>query len=71
MVLCSIAFVGFPHFFQTESRIGFLVGLVAEEKFEAFERLLYRATRGKLFLSQVRPIFLFDTFSQILINYTA
>ncbi|CAD7705284.1 unnamed protein product [Ostreobium quekettii] len=35
---------------QKVTKVGFLSGLVAKEKLENFERLLFRATRGNMFL---------------------
>jgi len=44
------------------SRLGFVAGLIQQEKLTSFERLLFRATRGNMFLKsasvgqvQVRP----------------
>jgi len=34
-------------------KLGFLTGLVPREKFMAFERIIFRATRGNVFLRQV------------------
>lgn len=34
-------------------KLGFVSGLVAREKSMAFERILFRATRGNVFLKQV------------------
>lgn len=34
-------------------KLGFVSGLVAREKSAAFERILFRATRGNVFLKQV------------------
>lgn len=34
-------------------KLGFVSGLVAREKSMAFERFLFRATRGNVFLKQV------------------
>lgn len=31
-------------------RLGFIAGLISQEKLPAFERLLFRATRGNMFL---------------------
>ena len=33
-------------------RLGFVTGLVAKAKAQAFERVLFRATRGNMFLKQ-------------------
>nr|WCZ58746.1 V-type proton ATPase 116 kDa subunit [Seculamonas ecuadoriensis] len=35
-----------------KSRVGYLTGLIASDKFEQFQSLLYRATRGKLYLQE-------------------
>ena len=35
------------------SRVGFVAGTLASDKVPAFERLLFRATRGNVFLRQV------------------
>ncbi|KAH7314748.1 hypothetical protein KP509_21G018800 [Ceratopteris richardii] len=35
-----------------QSRLGFITGLIAKSKASAFERILFRATRGNLFLKQ-------------------
>ncbi len=32
------------------SRLGFVAGLIQQEKLTSFERLLFRATRGNMFL---------------------
>lgn len=37
-----------------QARLGFITGLVAKAKAAAFERILFRATRGNLFLKQVQ-----------------
>lgn len=33
-------------------RLGFVAGLIPQEKLNGFERLLFRATRGNMFLRQ-------------------
>ena len=35
-------------------KLGFMCGLVPKEKSMAFERILFRATRGNVFLKQVQ-----------------
>jgi V-type H+-transporting ATPase subunit a len=35
-----------------QTRLGFITGLVAKSKAAAFERILFRATRGNLFFKQ-------------------
>ena len=35
-----------------KTRLGFITGLVAKSKATAFERILFRATRGNLFFKQ-------------------
>ena len=35
-----------------QTRLGFITGLVAKSKATAFERILFRATRGNLFFKQ-------------------
>ena len=35
------------------ARLGFVAGVIPQEKISAFERVLFRATRGNMFLKQV------------------
>lgn len=35
-----------------QTRLGFITGLIAKTKVAAFERILFRATRGNLFFKQ-------------------
>ena len=35
------------------ARLGFVAGVIPQEKVSAFERVLFRATRGNMFLKQV------------------
>lgn len=35
------------------ARLGFVAGVIPQEKLSAFERVLFRATRGNMFLKQV------------------
>lgn len=42
----------------SSSALGFITGLVPAASFDQFQNLLYRATRGKLFLTEVVSLFL-------------
>jgi hypothetical protein len=37
---------------ESKGRLGFVAGLIQQDKLPAFERLLFRATRGNMFLKQ-------------------
>lgn len=39
-----------PQAHQGAGRLGFVAGLIPQEKMPGFERLLFRATRGNMFL---------------------